>query len=56
MTADEVAALLRVDARTVNERYAYRKDFPKHIKIGARKLWDRADLMKYISDLKNKCR
>ena len=51
MTADEVAELFRVDARTVNERYAYRKEFPKHIKIGQRKLWKRDDIYAYIDQL-----
>ncbi len=54
MIAEEVAELLRVDSRTVNERYAYRKDFPKYIKIGRRKLWKRAELMKYVDDLQER--
>lgn len=54
MIAEEVADLFRVDSRTVNERYAYRKDFPKYIKIGARKLWKRAELMKYVDDMQQR--
>ena len=54
MTAEEVGELFRVDSRTVNERYAYRKDFPKFVKIGARKLWKRAELMKYIDDMQQR--
>lgn len=54
MTAEEVGKLFRVDARTVNERYAYRGDFPKFIKVGARKLWKRTELMKYIDDMQQR--
>lgn len=54
MIAEEVAELFRVDSRTVNERYAYRKDFPRFIKIGARKLWKRTDLLKYIDEMQQR--
>lgn len=54
MTVEEVATLLRVDARTVNERYAYKKTFPKFIKIGKQKLWKKNELYDYINQLQIK--
>jgi predicted DNA-binding transcriptional regulator AlpA len=51
LTAEEVAAILRVDARTVNERYAYREGFPKHIKPGKQKLWKKVEIQQYIDGL-----
>jgi hypothetical protein len=50
MTAEEVATLLRVDARTVNERYAYKKGFPGYVKIGKAKLWRRDEVLKHINE------
>lgn len=54
ITADEVAEILRVDPRTVNERYAYRREFPRHIKPGKKKLWKKQDIFDYIDGLQKK--
>lgn len=54
ITAEEVAAILRVDPRTVNEKYAYRKEFPRYIKPGKQKLWKKHEIFEYIDMLQNK--
>lgn len=54
LTADEVAAIFRVDTRTVNDRYTYKKTFPAHIKVGQKKLWKQVDIINYIDRLQDK--
>ena len=54
LTAEEVAAIFRVDSRTVNERYAYQKTFPAHIKVGNKKLWKQCEIYAHIDALQNK--
>lgn len=54
MTAEEVADFLRVLPRTVSEKYAYKKGFPKFIKVGQKRLWKRTEIMSYIDELQVK--
>ena len=57
LTADEIATILKVDSRTVSERYAFYPGFPKAHRLPSPKgqgvkRWKRSEIMGYIDGLK----
>lgn len=49
VTAQEIADLCRVPYRTVAEKWAFRPGFPRAYKPGKRRMWDKQEILEWLS-------
>lgn len=54
ITAREITQIIPLSCRHVAERVTHRKDFPAATRIGSKRFWKEAEILRWLEDRKEK--